>query len=439
MESLSWDFSFLGSTDPELYLGFVWISVDVWVMFLITTNLLLSMEKKNSSKHIVLKFVFVLFYCLYNSCCVQCHGATIKHIPADPPSPERTPEFTSKLQRVILSILLGGITGFLSALLCALLVRCIFRYMNRIPILKGPVVFSPEISPKTLESAVANETQVLGSSPNGKYYMTVLDNGLTIAVKKLEPFETGSPEAQRKRVKRRIQRELEILAGLKHRHLMSLRAYVCESYRLCLVYDYVPTGSLEDAMKRAKENELQLGWDARLRIAVGIIKGLQYLHFALTPRMLHYNLKPSNVMLDADFEPRLGDCGLGKVMQGFNGRGASGYNAPECIPNFSKYTEKSDIFSFGAILGILLTGRDPSDPLFGIGEGSRGDMGMWFRAVLEAGDGREALDKSLLGEEMEEDEMLMAVRIAAVCMSDMPADRPSSDELVPMLTQLHSF
>ncbi|XP_024987451.1 inactive leucine-rich repeat receptor-like protein kinase CORYNE isoform X2 [Cynara cardunculus var. scolymus] len=316
-------------------------------MFLIT-SLLFSMEKK-SSKYIFLKFVFVLFHCLYNSCSVQCHGAAIKHIPADPPSPERTPEFR---------------------------------------------------------------------------------------VKKLEPFETEAH--QRKSVKRRIQRELEILASLRHRHLMSLRAYVCESYRLCLVYDYVPMGSLEDAMKRAKENELQLGWDARLRIAVGIIKGLQYLHFTLTPRTLHYNLKPSNVMLDADFEPRLGDCGLGKVMQGFNGR-ASGYNAPECIPNFSKYTEKSDIFSFGVILGVLLTGRDPSDPLFGIGEGSRGDMGMWFRAVLEAGDGREALDKSLLGEEMEEDEMLMAVRIAAVCLSDMPADRPSSDELVPMLTQLHSF
>ncbi|KAI3720470.1 hypothetical protein L6452_21388 [Arctium lappa] len=388
------------------------------------------MEKKISSKYIiVLKFVFVLSY---NSCSVQCHG-------------EQTREFRGKLERVILSILLGGITGFVCALVCACLVRCILRYMKRIPILKGPVVFSPEISPKALESGVVNERQVLGSSPNGKYYMTVLESGLTVAVKKVEPFESGSsPEGQRKRVKRRIQRELEILASLRHRHLMRLRAYVCEADRLCLVYDYVPTGSLEDAMKRVKENELQLGWDARLRIAVGIIKGLQYLHFTLTPRMLHYNLKPSNVMLDAEFEPRLGDCGLGKVMQqqqqGFNGR-ASGYNAPECIQNFSKYTEKSDIFSFGVILGILLTGRDPSDPLFGIGEGSssRGDMGMWFRAVLEAGDGREALDKTLLGEEMEEDEMLMAVRIAAVCLSDMPADRPSSDELVPMLTQLHSF
>lgn len=102
------------------------------------------------------------------------------------------------------------------------------------------------------------------------------------------------------------------------------------------------------------------------------------------------------------------------------------------------YTDKSDIYSFGAILGVLLTGRDPTD-LFFVEATGGGSMGQWLRHLQEAGEAREALDKSLLGEEMEEDEMLMAVRIAAVCLCDMPADRPSSEELVPMLTQLHSF
>ncbi|KAI3495992.1 hypothetical protein L1887_38340 [Cichorium endivia] len=91
-----------------------------------------------------------------------------------------------------------------------------------------------------------------------------------------------------------------------------------------------PTGSLEDGMKRARENELQLGWDARLRIAVGIIKGLQYLQFTCTPTILHYNLKPSNVLLDADFKPRLRDCGFAKIMHTFDGRSS----ALECWPNF---------------------------------------------------------------------------------------------------------
>ncbi|KAA8532202.1 hypothetical protein F0562_032235 [Nyssa sinensis] len=396
------------------------------------------MEKRSyvvdtSSK--TLKLFFLFIYCLYNSS-VQCQERTIYHISTEPPSPSRAPEFKNRFQKIILSILFGVITGLICALLFAFLVRFFIRYLNRTPILKGPVVFSPKIAPKTLQSALENETQLLGSSPNGDYYRTVLDNGLTIAVKRLEPFEDGSPETQSKSVKRQIQQELEMLASLRHRNLMSLRAYVRESNRFSLVYDYVSTGSLEDAMNRVRENQLQLGWEVRLRIAVGIIKGLQYLHFTCNPKILHYNLKPTNVMLDAEFEPKLADCGLTKLMPNLD-RAASPYSAPECFQN-CRYTDKSDVFGFGVILAVLLTGRDPMDPFFGEA-GSGGSLGRWLRHLQQAGEAREALDKSILGEEVEEDEMLMAVRIAVVCLSDLPADRPSSDELVPMLTQLNSF
>ena len=102
------------------------------------------------------------------------------------------------------------------------------------------------------------------------------------------------------------------------------------------------------------------------------------------------------------------------------------------------YTDKSDVFSFGVILGVLLTGREPLDPFFGEAS-SGGSLGRWLRHLQQAGEARQALDKSILGQEVEEDEMLMAVRIAVVCMSDLPEDRPSSDELVPMLSRLHSF
>nr|XP_043623212.1 inactive leucine-rich repeat receptor-like protein kinase CORYNE [Erigeron canadensis] len=377
-------------------------------------------------------------------CCMECQAAAGVNS-------------TSREKRGVLlkSILLGSTSGLGCALVCALLIRCIFIYIiNRVPILRGPVVFSPSISPKSLQAAlVSNQLVHLGGGPSslnnnnaqegggGKYYKaTLLDNGFTVAVKKLPPFDVNH-----NKTRRRMQRDLEILAGLRHRHLLTLRAYLYDedtgsgsgSGRFCLVYDYVPSGSLEDAMKPRTDNGLlmlQMGWDARLRIAVGIIKALHFLHF--THSLCHFNLKPSNVLLDPDFEPRLTDSGFPPCAS----HHYYYYYAPECFPNFSMYTEKSDIFSFGVILGILLTGRDPSDPLFGQAtSGSRGDMGMWFRQLVETGDAREALDKSLLGQEMEEDEMLMAVRIAAVCLSDMPADRPSSDELVPMLTQLHSF
>ncbi|XP_058092971.1 inactive leucine-rich repeat receptor-like protein kinase CORYNE [Magnolia sinica] len=398
--------------------------------------------KSHLSRKVEILLQIIFLFCLFQS--LECQEATRplplchldKIFAPSPSSPHSVPEFKTRLRRIILGIIFGCLTGFIATVVLAVVVRFSVQYMNRTPILKGPVIFSPKITPKTLQSALSNETQLLGSSPNGKYYRVVLDNELDFAIKRLKPFENGSPETQSKSVKRRIQRELEVLARLKHRNLMSLRAYVREPDRFSLVYDYMPNGSLEDAMNRVRVNQLQLGWDVRHRIAVGVIKGLRYLHFECNPRILHYNLKPTNIMLDEEFEPRLGDCGLANLMPNA-GRAASAYDAPECFQN-CRYTDKSDIFSFGVILGVLLTGRDPLDPFFGEAGGG-GSLGRWLRHLQQAGEAREGLDKCILGEEVEEDEMLMAVRIAVVCLSDLPGDRHSSDELVPMLTQLHSF
>ncbi|CAJ2669293.1 unnamed protein product [Trifolium pratense] len=378
--------------------------------------------------------VLLLFLFSLHHNTVQCEGRLSKNISSETSSQS---DYKDNPRKVIVSIVLGAVTGLIGSVLFAFVIRCIVRYLNRTPILKGPVIFSPKIASKTLQLALSKENHLLGSSPNGKYYKTVLENGLTIAVKRLTPFESNSPESRRKSVKRQIQMELELLASLRHRNLMSLRAYVRQNDGFSLVYDYVSTGSLADVMNRVRENELQIGWEVRLRIAVGVVKGLQYLHFTCVPQILHFNLKPTNVMLDAEFEPRLADYGLAKLLPNLD-RGISLNTPPECLHNRSRYTEKSDIFGFGMILGVLLTGKDAADPFFG--EASRGgNLGCWLRHLKQAGEEREALDKSILGEQGEEDEMLMAVGIAAACLSDMPADRPSSDELVHMLTQLNSF
>ncbi|GAU14114.1 hypothetical protein TSUD_169380 [Trifolium subterraneum] len=377
--------------------------------------------------------VLLLFLFSLHHNTVQCEGRLSKNISSETSSQS---DYKDNPRKIIVSIVLGAVTGLIGSVVFAFVIRCIVRYLNRTPILKGPVIFSPKIASKTLQIALSKENHLLGSSPNGKYYKTVLENGLTIAVKRLTPFESNSPESRRKSVKRQIQMELELLASLRHRNLMSLRAYVRENDGFSLVYDYVSTGSLADVMNRVRENELQIGWEVRLRIAVGVVKGLQYLHFTCVPQILHFNLKPTNVMLDAEFEPRLADYGLAKLLPNLD-RGISLNTPPECLHN-CRYTEKSDIFGFGMILGVLLTGKDAADPFFG--EASRGgSLGCWLRHLKQAGEEREALDKSILGEQGEEDEMLMAVGIAAACLSDMPADRPSSDELVHMLTQLNSF
>ncbi|KAE8686887.1 Inactive leucine-rich repeat receptor-like protein kinase CORYNE [Hibiscus syriacus] len=213
-----------------------------------------------------------------------------------------------------------------------------------------------------IQMALSNENLLLGSSSDGKYYKTVLDNGVTVAVKVLEPFDSGSSKS----VKRRIQQELEVLSSLRHMHLRSLRAYVRESDRFSLVYDYMPMGSLEDVMN-------------------GV-------------RVLHYNLKPTNVMLDGEYEPRLADCGLAKLMPNIHCT-TPDYCAPECFQN-CRYTDKSVIYSFGMILGVLLTGRYPTD-LFFREAASGGSLGQWLQHLQQAGEANEALHKSILGEEID--------------------------------------
>ncbi|XP_042458585.1 inactive leucine-rich repeat receptor-like protein kinase CORYNE [Zingiber officinale] len=355
------------------------------------------------------------------------------------PSPlGQTPQFALnvRLRRMILGALFGSVTGFLASLLFLLSVRLLLLCACRAPVLQGPVVFSPAISPKTLKSALSTDAQLI---PNGKYRRLILDDaGLAVATKRLELGAHAGPPGNSDSLKRRVQRELELLARVKHRNVMSLMAYICEQEHVWVVYDLIAGGSLEEALVRVRAQQLKLGWDARHRIAVGVAKGLRHLHFECSHRILHHGLKPSNVMLEEGFEPRLADFGLPTLVSSrTDAPSTAHYAAPESFQS-RRYTDKSDIYSFGMILGVLLTGKDPSDPFFA-GDTGRGSLGRWIRHLQQAGDARDALDKALLGEELEEEEMLMAIRIAIVCMSDLPADRPSSDELVAMLTQLHSF
>lgn len=260
--------------------------------------------------------------------------------PAAPPDPGLDPD-AHRLRRILLGVIFGSLAGTSFSLLLILSARLCLLYANRTPILRGPVVFCPTISPKALQFALSDGTRLVplpGSSSRGGYFRTVLDDGLVVAVKRLEPVppDAASPAPpQSNSAKRRVQRELEALARVSHRNVMGLRAYVRDDgERFWVVYDYVPGGSLEDALKRVRAGQLRLGWEARHRIAIGVAKGLRHLHFECNPRILHYDLKPPNVMLDDEFEPKLGDCGLARLL-GFNGgagaQPSSCYTAPECL------------------------------------------------------------------------------------------------------------
>lgn len=281
-------------------------------------------------------FIFFFFFFLLQSL----PAASSQPLHSDPiysRSPSPSPG-SHRLRRIVLGVLFGSLAGTSFTFLVVLSVRLCLLYANRTPILRGPVIFSPAISPKALQFALSDPGRLVpipGSGPHGAYFRIVFDDGLVVAVKKLEPISSPGSAPLSSSAKRRLQRELGRLARVSHRNVMSLRAYVRDSgERFSLVYDYVPGGSLEDALKKLRTGELKLGWDSRHRIAIGVAKGLRHLHFECNPRILHYDLKPTNVLLDEEFEPKLGDCGLARLL-GNGGapsaQPASCYTAPECL------------------------------------------------------------------------------------------------------------
>jgi serine/threonine protein kinase len=241
-------------------------------------------------------------------------------------------------RRLALGVLFGSFTGFLLALAFLYAIRVAILHAKNAPaVVRGPVSFTPQVSSKNLLAALPS-AQPLARGPHGTYYKLSLDNDLTVAVKRLdtanraEASPSVSPGTSKSDM-RRVQRQLEKLARVRHQNVMALMAYVREPDCLSLVYDFVPGGSLEDVMKRVRSQQVILSWDARSRIAVGIAKGLRHLHFESNPKILHSNLKPSNVMLDEGFEPILADCGVSRLIAAGSGDPelcSCIYAAPEC-------------------------------------------------------------------------------------------------------------
>ncbi|KAF0925491.1 hypothetical protein E2562_016683 [Oryza meyeriana var. granulata] len=314
------------------------------------------LASKNPTKTLAILLLLLVFFLSLSSLASSqpLHSepmpTTTQSPPPSPPSPPAQSKIphaqaggAARLRRIVLGVLFGSLTGFLLSLAFLYAIRVAILHAKYAPaIIKGPVSFTPQISPKNLQSALPS-AQPLAHGPNGKYYKLVLDNDVTVAVKQLEA--ASRPEASpsmcnvSKSDMRRVQRQLELLARVRHQNVMALKAYVREPDRLSLVYDFMPGGSLEDVMKRVRSQQVNLNWDARNRIAIGVAKGLMYLHFESSPKILHCNLKPSNVMLDVGFEPRLADCGVSRlIVSGSADPELAGslYSAPECYQSSSQ-------------------------------------------------------------------------------------------------------
>lgn len=231
---------------------------------------------------------------------------------------------------------------------------------------------------RELEAATNSfcDANVLGEGGYGIVYSGQLPDGTRIAVKNLLN--------NRGQAEREFKIEVEAIGRVRHKNLVRLIGYCMEGSQRMLVYEYIDNGNLEQWLHGALGDNPALTWDIRMKIILGTAKGLAYLHEGLEPKVVHRDVKSSNILVDSHWNPKVADFGLAKLLGTGNSHvttrvmGTFGYVAPEYALT-GMLTEKSDVYSYGVLLMELVTGRVPVDFNRPAGEVNLVD---WLKAMV---------------------------------------------------------
>ncbi|XP_057829130.2 L-type lectin-domain containing receptor kinase SIT2 [Cryptomeria japonica] len=269
------------------------------------------------------------------------------------------------------------------------------------------------------------DEQVLGSGGFGRVYKGVLPaNGLEIAVKSI--FKESN-EAMKEFIA-----EISSLGRLQHRNLVRIRGYCRKGTKFFIVYDYMPNGSL-DKMIFDKTKSV-LAWAQRYRILKDVGAGLLYLHEEWEKRVVHRDIKSSNVLLDSELNGKLGDFGLARLYEHRGDPestrvvGTLGYIAPELV-HTGKATPRADVFSYGILMLEVACGRRPVDSSL---DASQMVMVDWVRELYVKGRLTDAADANL-GCEYVEDEMEKVLKLGLLCCNPQPEARPTMRQVLQII------
>ncbi|KAK8678039.1 hypothetical protein V6N13_143556 [Hibiscus sabdariffa] len=279
------------------------------------------------------------------------------------------------------------------------------------------------------------EKNIVGQGGSGTVYRIGLRSGEVVAVKKLWS-RTGKDSSSEDQLilDKGLKTEVETLGSIRHKNIVKLYSYFTSFDCKLLVYEYMLNGNLWDALHKGW---LPLDWPIRYQIALGVAKGLSYLHHDLFSPIIHRDIKSTNILLDANYEPKVADFGIAKVLQARGGKyctttvvaGTYGYLAPEYAYS-SKASTKSDVYSFGVVLMELITGKKPVEAEFGENK----NIVYWVSKKLDTKEGvMDVLDKRLSGSF--KDEMIRVLRIAMRCTYKNPSQRPPMNEVVQLLVE----
>ncbi|KAL3684308.1 hypothetical protein R1sor_002330 [Riccia sorocarpa] len=268
------------------------------------------------------------------------------------------------------------------------------------------------------------KSSILGKGGFGTVYRADLQDGSILAVKRLKPTEQNMAD---------FLNEMVNITGIKHRNLIQLKGCCVRDKLRMLVYEYAENKSLAEALWDP-EKQFVLSWQQRVKICLGIARGLSYLHEELQPKMVHRDIKPQNILLDNDFSAKIADFGLVRPATSedtqitMNIGGTRGYCSPEYISE-GIVSEKLDVYSFGIVLLEIVSARRcldfrrPEDEIF---------LRTMALRLHDQDKLLELVDPELNGK-YDEDEALLVLRTALACCQLDPKRRPTMSEVLSIL------
>ncbi|XP_042483204.1 probable LRR receptor-like serine/threonine-protein kinase At5g48740 [Macadamia integrifolia] len=286
------------------------------------------------------------------------------------------------------------------------------------------------LSYKEVKAATNNFKKAIGRGSFGYVYRGKLPEGKLVAVKvRFDQTQLGADS---------FVNEVHLLSLVRHQNLVSLEGFCYESKQQILVYEYLPGGSLADALYGTKK--VMLSWVHRLKIALDAATGLDYLHNGSNPRIIHRDVKCSNILLDSEMNAKVCDFGLSKQVPRADVthvttlvKGTAGYLDPEYYST-QQLTQKSDVYSFGVVLLELICGREP---LSHAGTPDTYNLVLWAKPYLQAGT-FEIVDECLRGTFALES-MKKAASVASRSVERDASQRPTMAEVLAELKEAYSI
>ncbi|KAL3739798.1 hypothetical protein ACJRO7_021117 [Eucalyptus globulus] len=266
----------------------------------------------------------------------------------------------------------------------------------------------------------------IGEGGFGAVYKGQLNDGTVIAVKQLS--------SKSRQGNREFLNEIGMISCLQHPNLVKLHGCCIEGDQLSLIYEYMENNSLARALFGPDYHQLQLDWPSRHKICTGIAKGLAFLHEESRLKIVHRDIKATNVLLDRDLNPKISDFGLARLHEEEKTHistkiaGTIGYMAPE-YALWGYLTYKADVYSFGVVALEIVSGKSnnsslPSDDFFCLLD--------WACHLQQTGNLMPLVDEKLKTEVNEEEAKIVA-KVALLCTNASPSLRPTMSEVVNML------